>query len=235
MVKDIIGFEGKYTISSIGEIFSIKSNKLLKNSTCNQGYPMAKLFISYDRITKKREYKYVRVHRLVATHYLPNPDELPMVNHLNGNKLDNSVANLEWCTARQNVHHAIATGLVIPKPKLLSAKQLATCRSNYIKGIPIKDMAKKYGISRLTIERWILDDSPEILTAKKIHLHIRSIQSGEKTAKRVRQLTMDGQFIKSWDSIQEAALAIGNRQGNISNVCAGRCKSSGGYKWEYSI
>lgn len=58
------------------------------------------------------------VHRLVATAFIPNPKRLPQVNHLDGNKLNNHVANLEWCDAYDNVMHAIRTGLRPSSPAL---------------------------------------------------------------------------------------------------------------------
>lgn len=61
--------------------------------------------------TIKYKNKAYRVHRLVAEKYIPNPDNLPFVNHKDGNKVNNCVDNLEWCTQRQNVHHALRTGL----------------------------------------------------------------------------------------------------------------------------
>ena len=66
----IQGFEDKYTISSNGEVYSLISNKVLKNYNDTAGYPLAKLFISYDATTKKRRYAYIRVHRIAAARAL---------------------------------------------------------------------------------------------------------------------------------------------------------------------
>jgi hypothetical protein len=60
------------------------------------------------------------VHRLVATAWIPNPDNKEQINHIDGNKANNSIDNLEWCTSSQNIIHAFSTGLKIP------AKGLAT-------------------------------------------------------------------------------------------------------------
>lgn len=56
--------------------------------------------------------KYTTCHRLVALTFIPNPHDLPEINHINGDKKDNRVENLEWCTRRQNVQHASLTGLL---------------------------------------------------------------------------------------------------------------------------
>lgn len=98
-VKD---FEN-YNISEDGEIYD-KKNKL-KSSFINEfGYVLVTLF-------KNNKQKALRVSRLVAIAYIDNPYNLPEVNHKDGNKKNNSVSNLEWCTRSYNTKHAWTTGL----------------------------------------------------------------------------------------------------------------------------
>lgn len=88
-----------YQINEHGEIYSKKTNKLLVGTIYNTGYRMV-------RLTTKDGKKGYAVHRLVAQSFLPNPDNLPIVNHIDGNKLNNDVTNLEWVTQSYNRIHA---------------------------------------------------------------------------------------------------------------------------------
>lgn len=101
-----------YMVSDHGRILSFKGkSKLIISSITAKGY-------EYVAIRQKGIYVGYSVHRLVATAFIPNPKRLPQVNHLDGNKLNNHVANLEWCDAYDNVMHAIRTGLRPSSPAL---------------------------------------------------------------------------------------------------------------------
>ena len=102
--KDIIGSEGIYRISTLGNVFSILSNCPVKSHLCC-GY----LIVPLKR--GNRTNKSPKVHRLVAESFIPNLLNLPQVNHINGIKTDNRVENLEWCTAKRNTNHSIEIGL----------------------------------------------------------------------------------------------------------------------------
>lgn len=93
--KDVIGYEGYYKISNMGNVFSIKSNRLMKKNINNRGY---------ERVTIK--YKQISVHRIVCDAFLDKSENKNIVNHINGIKHDNRVDNLEWVTSRGNtIHH----------------------------------------------------------------------------------------------------------------------------------
>ncbi|EJO9576006.1 HNH endonuclease [Salmonella enterica] len=103
--KDITGFEGKYQISNNGNVSSYLSGKILKPQVNRQGYLVVNL---YYEVGKARKF---RIHRLVAEHFIPNPDNKPFVNHLDGDKSNNDEDNLEWSTSEENNRHARENGL----------------------------------------------------------------------------------------------------------------------------
>ena len=100
----IAHFERKYHIAPNGAVWNLGTEQWLQPSTNPNGY--LKVTLSLDGKAKQAS-----VHRLVALHFLPNPYGHPQVNHKDGNKLNNAVANLEWVSAEENAAHALETGL----------------------------------------------------------------------------------------------------------------------------
>lgn len=111
MRKNIIGYEGLYDIDINGNIYSLqrKQEIILKPGKMSSGYKMVSLV--RDGVNKS-----LSIHRLLAIHFIPNPNNLPQVNHIDGNKTNNSISNLEWCTRSHNMKHMYDNGLKKYKP-----------------------------------------------------------------------------------------------------------------------
>ena len=98
------GYENRYLISPNGYVYSIKRKRNLKPFKNEKGYLIVDLYKDCQR-------RSVKLHRLVAETFLPNPCGHKEINHKDGNKENNSVENLEWCTRSENLKHAYANGL----------------------------------------------------------------------------------------------------------------------------
>lgn len=101
--KPVRGYEGRYEVSNFGRVMSLnyrmtKQSKLMSPSINSDGYACVNL-------TKDGVGNSHKVHRLVASAFIANPNNLPQVNHIDEDKLNNQVNNLEWCTGRHNVNH----------------------------------------------------------------------------------------------------------------------------------
>lgn len=112
--KDIKGYEGLYQISNTGRVKSFKRlgtpERIRKQHLDRYGYPKLNLF-------KERIGKTKKTHRLVAEAFIPNPENKETVNHIDGNKENNHVSNLEWATHEEQVIHAMENGLYKLSPK----------------------------------------------------------------------------------------------------------------------
>lgn len=117
--KDIEGYEGLYQISNLGRVKSLcrvvtttdgrirtLKEKILSLGLNTYGY-------NYLGLCKGGKRKFITIHRLVADTFIPNPDNKPQVNHINGIKTDNTIDNLEWTTAKENMRHAVNSKLKI--------------------------------------------------------------------------------------------------------------------------
>lgn len=111
--KDVVGFEGLYQISNLGRVKSLP--KLVERGKWGSFviperilHPNLNKYRGYMEIglgTKLSGYKRCKIHRLVAEAFIPNPDNLPCINHKDENKINNRVDNLEWCTYYYNLHY----------------------------------------------------------------------------------------------------------------------------------
>lgn len=99
--KDIKGYEGLYQVSNLGRVRSFPRQGTRKEETILRLTKTKKGYLSLH-LCKNKEGRSFRVHRLVAEAFIPNPTNLPQINHKDENKLNNCVDNLEWCDSRYN-------------------------------------------------------------------------------------------------------------------------------------
>lgn len=156
--RQVKGYEGLYEVSSLGRVKSTHRSKHIILSAANDnGY--LKIVLQ-----KSKTRKTTRVHRIVAENFIANPKNKPEVNHINGNKLDNSVDNLEWCTRDENARHAAENGLygsreLTPehKDKLIevnSKKVVCVCSGTIYSSAT--EAAKANGIKKSTLIHYLI-------------------------------------------------------------------------------
>ena len=114
--RDIKGYEGKYQISNLGRVKSLNYHrenreKILSNTPSKDGYLQVNLY-------KEGKRKPYSIHRLVALHFIPNPNNYEEVNHKDENKQNNTVNNLEWCTHKHNINYGTAKERMIKTQKI---------------------------------------------------------------------------------------------------------------------
>lgn len=151
-MKDVKGYEGIYSCDKDGNIYSLPKKT-------RKGTRVVKPFLSKNNgylqvdLCKNGETKRFSVHRIIALSFLENKNNKEQVNHINGNKLDNCVVNLEWNTRSENQMHAVNTGLRSAKGIKNSSSKLTESMVRDIKNRKERttDLAKEFNVSLSTI------------------------------------------------------------------------------------
>ena len=142
--RDIPEFEGYYQVSNLGRVKSligwngrkyINRERIIKPTLTSTGYYKVDL----KKNGKRKVYK---LHRAIAQAFIPNPERKPFINHIDGNPLNNDIANLEWCTNQENIRHGYKLGL-IPSTK----EHHDDFVHRYAEGKTIREIAEEYGVS----------------------------------------------------------------------------------------
>ena len=221
------GQETDYSVSTEGEVRKDTTNYILSQSS-QQDYKFVGLIINGKQ-------KRMRVHRMVALAFIDNPDNKPYVNHINGNRSDNNVENLEWVTPSENTQHAVDTGLFKSGRARavvqynLNGEQMATFES-------ASEAARQTGGSQSKITmccRRQRDSANDYQW--RYYDDIQDVQKIEKkfiTGKKVAQCDEKGNILKIYPSFKEAARAVNGTSSAISRVCSGTNIRHKGYKWK---
>lgn len=200
--KNLVGFESSYEVSSKGRIRSKERYVKSVRATCGKRLVNAQIIKQFIKnngymsvlLQGKKGRVNVLVHRAVAIAFLPNPDNLPVVDHIDTNKTNNEVSNLRWVTHSQNVLNPI---------------------------------------TRARMNEKIKRGNDSYLHSHKNH-NVHSKGATHYKAIAVVQLSKDGQFIKEFDTVSDAARAFGsNIATNISYCCNGKRVYAYGYRWMY--
>lgn len=160
--KNVVGFEELFAISDQGRLWSKRSKKILKQYIHKNGYYVCSTKIG----GRKGVNKCFKIHRLVAEAFLENPENKPTVNHKDGNKLNNKLENLEWSTHKEQIEHAISTGLTSsrkeennPSAKITNSEAYAILQARMETGLGAVNLGRLLGYSTATIRRVIEESS----------------------------------------------------------------------------
>lgn len=220
-----------YSVSDDGRVKNDITQKELSQRT-QQGY-------KHVGLTINKKPKSCRVHRLVAIAFIPNPDDKPYVNHINGVRSDNRMENLEWVTPAENTQHAVSIGLMKPtrerevvqyslngeKIKVYCSINEAARQTNSL----VEKIVQCCQYQRKTHNnfqwRYKEDEADKI----------QPVEAPKTSPKKVAQLDpKTGEVIAIYDSYCQAAKAVGGTQSAITHVIKGDkgTKTHKGYGWK---
>ena len=224
--KDIRGYEGKYQVSNIGNVRSLNYRgvkgkvKRLKTECNNCGYILVFLY-------KECKPKGYSVHRLVAEAFIPNPNNLPQVNHKDENKANNCVWNLEWCTREYNRNYGTCPqrvsdgnkGKTISEEHRRKISEVQKGNTNCIGRVLSEETKRKIGEG---------NKRPKSHKGKpKSEEHRRKLSEAKK--RKIRCIETGDVF----NSILEASNTYNINKACIQACCKKKYKTAGGYQWEY--
>lgn len=222
--------ETNYSVSDNGEVRNDKTNKIL-SSRIQQGY-------KHVTLTINKKAKSCRVHRLVASAFIPNIENKPYVNHKDGIRSNNNVNNLEWVTPVENVQHAVRTGLMLPS------------RGRKVVQYSLEGKKIQEYVSIMEASRQTNSSAEKIVSCcqfqRKTHNNFQwrykedevdKLQSANQpitTPKKVAQINpTTKEIIAVYDSITQAAKAVKGTPSAIIHVIKGdkQTKTHKGFGW----
>lgn len=212
--KDVQGFEDLYQVSNLGRVRMKKNGKLMYQRNHN-GYKRIQF-----RINGK--IKDFGVHRLVAIAFIPNPDNKPQIDHIDGNPSNNRVENLKWATAKENSNNPVTLERKRRIMSLINKRNI---------GKKLKDETKReISLSRMgkycNINNSFYGKKHTDITKK----HLSEIKRDKGIP--ILQLNKNGDVIKEWPCAATAGRALKISPSSITACCRGSRKTIGGFKWK---
>lgn len=153
--KDVVGFEEYFMVSNTGKVWSKRTNKELKQCKLKTGYMAVT-----TRIGGRSGKVYcLRIHRMVAEAFIPNPDDKPYVNHKNLDKKANNLTNLEWVTASENALHYYSSIESSGGSRRYAARRLSSDEASFIRDVYVprdpvygaRALSRRFGIPHNSI------------------------------------------------------------------------------------
>ena len=245
--KDVVGYEGLYKASNLGNVYSCYVNRVLKPGTHKDGYKFVIL-----RKDKKKSFK--TIHRLVAEAFIknPNPDKLLIVNHKDENPENNSVDNLEWC---DYVYNNTYNEVHMKRAKSLSkTTYVYDCNGKLVYEFSSsREASRRLNIScgdinncctnrTLTYKNFVWSykelSKQEVLDKFELSKELNGLEvmqkKNNKLSKPIDQYDLDGNFINTYPSIHEASRQLGFGYSSIAGVCRGEHKQTHGFVFKYA-
>lgn len=246
--RPVVGYEGKYEVSNLGKVDALDFHRqgirrALKQVKLNSGYIRVTLY-------KNGVPTHYQVHRVVASAFIPNPNNYPCINHKDENKENNVVSNLEWCTILYNNNYGTTPQRISEKnsfpviqmsmndefiAEYTSVTQAARKTGATVSGISAVcrgELRKSFGYKWRYVDEKLyaksLQKRKSMIDAytSKGHINI-------KDGRAVLLYSNDGTFIREYKTIADAAKDLSLDRSGISKVCRGKNKSSKGYIFRY--
>lgn len=223
--------ETDYSVSDEGLVRNDKTNYILKNSI-QQGYCHVTIYIN-------KKAKRMRVHRLVAEAFIPNPDNKPYVNHKDGIRSNNKIDNLEWTTPSENTQHAVDTGLFLPTRE----KSIIQYSLNGEKLNEFKSIMEAGRLTNSIPEKIVLCCQLKRKTHNNYQWRykedevekLQQVEEYRTKAKQVAQLDKEtGEILNIYPSMTAAAKAVNGTPSAIINIINGKkqTKTHKGFGWK---
>ena len=243
--KDIDGYEGYYQVSNFGRVKSldryVKDTKrncfnFVKGRIMSPSSADKKHYMEVN-LSKNNKVTHYLVHRLVAQAFIPNPNNLPQVNHKDENRENNRADNLEWCTAEYNTNYgtrALRQGISSGKTVYQYNKYGVLENTYYSASYASKEIGVKSTSIHACCVGKIVTVKGCVWSYKPLSVEeVREKIDNKYCCKKVYQYTKDGDFIKEYKSTTEAEEETKVKSSNIWGSCVGKQKTAGGYIWSY--